>query len=176
MDNTFSYFRIKMAYKGINKEGGISSIKTEDLVMATCYSEAEKVAYTLAEGKDKFGKVDIEIVRTKINEIAYNTTFTTDKELMCGLVSYYFEEDADTGVGLYQVQLVYHEESKGGNPITTSSCIYIPAYSSSEAIKNIHEYLRNVGEQREYTIRNVKYDKAQSVMVTMEQHQTNIRE
>ena len=62
MSKDFNYFRIKMAYKGTNDLGAIVPIKSEDLVMATCYTEAEQIAYKLAEGKDEFGDVDIEIV------------------------------------------------------------------------------------------------------------------
>lgn len=37
MSKGFNYFRIKMAYKGTNDQGAIVTIKSEDLVMATCY-------------------------------------------------------------------------------------------------------------------------------------------
>lgn len=104
MSKDFNYFRIKMAYKGANDLGAIVPIKSEDLVMATCYTEAEQIAYKLAEGKDEFGDVDIEIVRTKISEVAYNDTFATDTELICGLISYFFEESEDTEVGLYCIK------------------------------------------------------------------------
>ena len=135
-----------------------------------------QIAYKLAEGKDEFGDVDIEIVRTKISEVAYNDTFATDTELICGLISYFFEESEDTEVGLYQVSLVYYDvDEKTGKTKSSNSTIYVPAYSSSEAIENIRTYLKRAGETREYTIRNVKYDKAQSVMVTPETHQNNIR-
>ena len=50
-----------MAYKGTNDLGAIVPIKSEDLVMATCYTEAEQIAYKLTEGKDEFGDVDVEI-------------------------------------------------------------------------------------------------------------------
>lgn len=86
MSKDFNYFRIKMAYKGTNDLGAIVPIKSEDLVMATCYTEAEQIAYKLTEGKDEFGDVDVEIVRTKISEVAYNDTFATDTELICGLI------------------------------------------------------------------------------------------
>lgn len=109
MSKDFNYFRIKMAYKGTNDLGAIVPIKSEDLVMATCYTEAEQIAYKLTEGKDEFGDVDVEIVRTKISEVAYNDTFATDTELICGLISYFFEESEDTEVGLYQVSLVYYD-------------------------------------------------------------------
>lgn len=92
MSKGFNYFRIKMAYKGTNDQGAIVTIKSEDLVMATCYTEAEQIAYKLAEGKDEFGEVDIEIVRTKIAEVAYNDTFVTDTELICGLISYFLRK------------------------------------------------------------------------------------
>lgn len=175
MSNSFNFYRIKMAYKGTNDLGAIVTVKTEDLVMASCYTEAEKIAFKLAEGKDEFGDVDYEIIRTKISEIAYNETFATDMQLTCGLVTYFFEESEETEVGLYQVNLVYYTlDEKTGKTKPQSETIFIPALSSSEAIKNIHSHLKQVGETRDYTIRNVKYDKAQSVMVTQETHQRNI--
>lgn len=168
------FFRIKMTFKDTNEIGAIVPVKTEDLVMATCYTEAEKIAYQLAEGKDQFGDVDIEIVRTKISEIAYNDTFAVDETLICGLISYFFEESEDTEVGLYQVNLTYYfADEKTGKTKTEKATIYVPAKSSSQAISNIASYLSQVGESREYVIRNVKYDKAQSVMVTPETHKHN---
>lgn len=174
MSKDFKYFRIKMSYQGTDATGAIVPIKTEDIVMAVCYSDAEAIAYKLAEGKNEYGEVDIEIVKTKISEIAYNDTFAIDTELIGGLISYYFEESEDTEVGLYQVSLVYFNlDEKTGKIKNEKSTIYVPAYSSSEAIENVRDYLKQVGETREYTIRNVKYDKAQSVMVTPETHKNN---
>ncbi|MCS2981808.1 DUF4494 domain-containing protein [Bacteroides xylanisolvens] len=40
-----------MAYKGTNDLGAIVPIKSEDLVMATCYTEAEQIAYKLTGRK-----------------------------------------------------------------------------------------------------------------------------
>lgn len=175
MENGFNFYRIKMAYKETNDLGAIVNVKTEDLVMASCYTEAEKIAYKLAEGKDEFGGVDYEIVRTKISEIAYNDTFATDTQLTCGLVTYFFEEEEETEVGLYQVNLVYYAiDEKTGKTKPQNETIFIPALSSSEVVNNIHSHLKQVGETRDYTIRNVKYDKAQSVMVTPDTHQKNI--
>lgn len=101
----------------------------------------------LTEGKDEFGDVDVEIVRTKISEVAYNDTFATDTELICGLISYFFEESEDTEVGLYQVSLVYYDvDEKTGKTKSSNSTIYVPAYSSSEAIENIRTYLKRAGK------------------------------
>lgn len=91
MSKDFKYFRIKMSYQGTDATGAIVPIKTEDIVMAVCYSDAEAIAYKLAEGKNEYGEVDIEIVKTKISEIAYNDTFATDTELIGGLISYYLK-------------------------------------------------------------------------------------
>lgn len=176
MSSGFDFYRIKMAYQGTDDQGAVVLFKTEDLVMATCYSETEKIAFKLSEGKDEFGKVEYEILKTKISEVVYNNTFVTDTELTCGLVTYYFEEDDNTEVGLYAVSVVYREiNEKTGKERKTSETIYVPAYSSKEAIDNTNAYLKQVGETRDWTIPNVKYDKAQSVLVTVEQHQNNIR-
>ena len=99
MSKDFEFYRIKMAYKAEDANGAIALMKTEDLVMATCYTEAETIAYKLMEGKDQFGEVSYEIVKTKISEVLYNETFATDEELICGLFTYYFEEPEDTEVG-----------------------------------------------------------------------------
>lgn len=176
MNTSFNFYRIKMAYKDTDELGAIVNVKTEDLAMTTCYADAENIAYKLAEGKNEFGDVDYEIIRTKISEIVYNDTFATDTETVCGLIAYYFEEGQETEVGLYQVNLVYYDmDEKTGKTKKQNSTIFVPAHSSSEAINNTHAYLKRVGESREYTIRNVKYDKAQSVMVTPETHQFNIQ-
>lgn len=176
MTKGMNYFRIKMSYTDENEMGALVPFKTEDLVMAACYSDAESIACKLAEGKDRHGDVEFEIIKTKITELAYNDTFTVDTELIGGLISYFFEEAESTEVGLYQVQLVYYNlDEKTGKVKKENSTIYIPAYSSSKAIENTHAYLKRVGETREYTIRNVKYDKAQSVMVTPEIHQSNVQ-
>lgn len=172
MNKGTMFFRIKETYKDANEQGAIVTFKTEDLAMATCYTEAEKIADELAQGKNKFGDVDIEIVRTKIPNVVFNDTFAVDTDPICGLVSYYFEEADDTEVALYQVNLVYYDiNEKTGKVKKQNDTIYIPAVSSSDAIDNVKAYLRKCGEQRDYAIRNVKYDKAQSVMVTRETYE-----
>lgn len=170
------YYRIKLSYKGTDAMGAIVNKRMECLAIACCYTDAEEIAVTLAQDKSKYGSVDIEIIRTKINEIAYNDTFMVDTEEVCGLTVYYFEESDDTEVGLYQVSLIYQNiDEKSGKTKNENSSIYVPAYSSSEAIVNVKNYLKHVGETREFTIRNVKYDKAELVLVTSQMHQNNIK-
>lgn len=171
-----NYYRIKLAYKGMDEKGFITSIKSEDLVMATCYTEAEQVAYKLAEGKDEYGNVEIEIIKTKINEVVFNNAFSVAKELTHGLITYYFKESENSEVGLYAVTIVYYETNEtNGKDKQTKEIIFIPASSSKEAIDNIHATLKKLGESRDWVIRNIKYDKAQSVLVTPETHQNNLQ-
>lgn len=167
MNKGFSYFRVKTSYKGENTMGAIENIKSEDLVMAANYTEAEKLAYMLLEDLNTYNDdAEIEIVKTKISEIIFNDTFAVEKEWRRGLNQYYFEESEDTEVGLYQVSVVFTIiDEKTGKQKNETETIYTPAYSSSKAIINVHEYLKEVGETRDYIIRNVKYDKAQSVIV-----------
>lgn len=73
MSKDFKYFRIKMSYQGTDATGAIVPIKTEDIVMAVCYSDAEAIAYKLAEGKNEYGEVDIEIVKPKSQKLLITT-------------------------------------------------------------------------------------------------------
>lgn len=176
MNKGFDFYRIKMAFKAEAENGAIVPVKTEDLVMATCYTEAEKIAYKLMEDKDQFGEVSYEIIKTKISDVLYNETFETDHELVCGLVSYYFEEPEDTEVGLYAVSAIINfMDEKTGELKPLKKTIYLPAESPRQAIVNATAYIDNIFDTADsYTIRNVKYDKAQSVMVTQEVHKANV--
>lgn len=174
MNKEFNFYRIKMTYKGEASDGAIVPIKTEDLVMATCYTEAEQIAIRLMEGKDRFGDVSYEIVKTKIDKVYFNDTFHIDENLVCGLITYYFEEDLDTEVGLYAVDaIVYVVDEKTGKTKANKVVIYVPARYSSEAIKDAKAIIGNDYTGCDYCVRNVKYDKAQSVMVTPETHKSN---
>lgn len=176
MNTGFDFYRIKMAYRAEAENGAIVPVKTEDLVMATCYSEAESIAYKLMEGKDQFGEVGYEIIKTKIGSVLYNDTFQTDENLICGLISYYFEEPEDTEVGLYAVSAVINfMDEKTGKIKPQKETIYLPAQSPRQAIVDATEFIDDAYPSAEsYTIRNVKYDKAQSVMVTPDTHKANV--
>lgn len=174
MGKNFNFYRIKMAFKDEANDGAIIPVKTEDLVMATCYSEAEQIAYRLMEGKDRFSDVTYEICKTKIDKVYFNDTFSVDNNLICGLVSYYFKEDLDTEVGLYSVDaVVYVADEKTGKTKAVKVVTYIPASFPSEAIRDTKKIIGDEYQNCDYCVRSVKYDKAQSVMVTPETHQSN---
>lgn len=43
MSKETEFYRIKMTYQGEKEDGGIDTIKSEDLVMASNYTDAEKL-------------------------------------------------------------------------------------------------------------------------------------
>ena len=173
MEKSFQIFRIKSSYQGEDENGGINQIKVEDLVMATNYSEAEKLAYALYGDEKNFS---YEIVKTKLSQVVYNSTFSVDERLILGLFTYYFEEDENTGVGIYAVTVVYSDFDEKGRLKKTKETIFLPAKSSSDAITATKSYLVKIGEQKQYIIRDVKFDQAESVLVTKETYERDVNE
>lgn len=116
MGKDSEFYRIKMTYQGEKEDGGLDTIKSEDLVMAVNYTDAEKIAFKLMEDKaiDDMESVKYEIIKTKITDVIYNNTFVTDVNLIGGLFIYYFEEGESTEVGLYSVQVIYIELKENG--------------------------------------------------------------
>ena len=102
MENGFDYYRIKTEWISEREGGALAKVKTEELVYASSYTEAEKVAYALAEDENRtqFGSISIDITKTKITELVYNDTLEQSADLVSGLICNYFSEGEDTGVGL----------------------------------------------------------------------------
>ena len=176
MGKDSEFYRIKMTYQGEKEDGGLDTIKSEDLVMAVNYTDAEKIAFKLMEDKaiDDMESVKYEIIKTKITDVIYNNTFVTDVNLIGGLFMYYFEEGESTEVGLYSVQVIYIELKENGKEKRSTETLYIPATTPQEAASLVNSYLKDVGETRNWIIRNVKFDKAQTVLVTKEKHQKDV--
>lgn len=164
-----------MAYMAEAEDGSIVSVKSEDLVMATCYTDAETIAMELMKGKDTFGEAAYEIVKTKITTLLYNKTLSVDQNLVHGLVTYYFEEGEESEVGLYAVSAVIGiEDEKTGKVKFGKVTVHVPAGSPGEAVKHASAYIDNAYMYVSVSIRNVKYDKAQSILVTTLTHQGNV--
>lgn len=167
------FFRIKTSYTDENAKGALVQVKNECLVMASTYTDAEKIAYSLLEGKDHFGSTDYEIIKTKIAEMLYNSAFVYDTTLNNGLVTYYFEEDEQSEVGVYAVKVRLTEDLENGKSKDTNEVIYTPAVSAVDAIEFVKAYLKDV-ETRSFIVRDAKFDKSSSVMVTPNQHTSNL--
>lgn len=173
MKEQFNYYRIKLSFLAEAEDGALVQAKTEDLAMATCYAEAEKIAYKLMEGNDQLGDVKYEVLKSKVTNILFNDTLKKSNSLTCGLMTLYFDEPADTEVGLYNVSAIITAIKANGKANHQKETIYIPATSPKEAIKYASTYLeQNFKDAESYTIRNVKYDMAQSIMITPETYKT----
>lgn len=167
MKEDFNYYRVKTEWVAENNDGGISKRKTEELVLAANYTEAEKVAYLIAESQERCkleSSITIDIVKTKIKEMLYNSTLQHDNVMIGGLVHNYFEESDDTGVGLYSVKVVYFEvDEKTGKERHPNETIYTPATSATDAIDFVKKYLNDV-ETRDFIVRDAKFDKAEAIL------------
>ena len=132
MQTGFDFYRIKTEWTSEREGGALAKTKTEELVYASSYSEAEKVAYALAENQNRtqFGSISIEILKTKITELVYNNVLTQDTELTAGLVCNFFEEAVDTEVGLYCVKVMYMVVDEK----TGKLYIYPPSYSDENSV------------------------------------------
>ena len=167
MENGFDYYRIKTEWISEREGGALAKVKTEELVYASSYTEAEKVAYALAEDENRtqFGSISIDITKTKITELVYNDTLEQSADLVSGLICNYFSEGEDTGVGLYCVKVMYIElDEKSGKERRSNENIYMPATSNVEAVQLVYDYLKRVGEMRSYVVRDAKFDKAEAIL------------
>lgn len=168
MKESFSYYRVKTDWTKEMPDGSLQKQKTEELVYASSYTEAEKVAYSLIEqyNREKLETIsDIEITKTKIYDLIINTTLDHDKELVNGLVYNFFNEDNSNGTGMYAVKVVYiMTDEKSGKKKCQQGVVYTPATSPADAIDFVTEWLHDV-ETRDFVIRDAKFDKAEAILL-----------
>ena len=116
LGNSHGFYRLKSSYCSENEDSGeIERIKKEELIMAIGYTDAESIAFKLMElyERNKFDNYNYEIVKAKIEELVFNDSVRVSQELTQGLIEYYFEEDEESGVGLYAVKVEFQNESEG---------------------------------------------------------------
>ena len=85
---------------------------------------------------------------------------------------YFFSEGEDEAA-LFAVNVKYTEISDNGKEKSKKENIYVAASSPKEAYDFVSKYLAKV-ETRDWAIRDVKFDKASSVLVTEEMHKNNL--
>lgn len=169
MKTGFDYYRIKMAWTDELEDGSLSKIKTEDLVYASSYTEAEKIAYALIEDQQRTrhsDDVQMEIIKTKITEMLFNNILEHDNELVGGMVyNYLTSEQVDQeSVGIYAVKvMIITIDEKTAKEKRTHETIYTPASSNTNAAERVR---KSMGVQ-DYVIRDIKFDKAESILWPM---------
>jgi hypothetical protein len=179
MEENFDYYRIKTEWTAEREDGGLAKTKTEELVYASSYTEAEKVAYELAENQNRseFKSVGIEIIKTRITELLYNDNLIQDKALVSGLICNYFQETEDTGMGLYAVKIMYITmDEKTGKEKRSSETIHVPAPTNTEAAMYVQTYLKHIGEARDFIVRDTKFDKAEAILWPSDVYQNKLNQ
>lgn len=165
MNEGFDYFRIKMAWNAEQEDGSLAKVKTEDLVYASSYTEAEKIAYALIEDQQrtKNGDVSFEILKTKISELLYNDNLLHDSDLVGGMVYNYLDPEADENIGIYAVKvMLVTVDERTAKEKRTYETLYTPASSNTDAADRISKHLNK--SMSDFVIRDIKFDKAESIL------------
>lgn len=174
MNNGMDFYRLRFEYTGEDSEGKLITKKEENLVVAVNYADAEAIAYEImadASMTQFDDNVKYEIIKTKISELLFTNVFCTDEDFKDKFVLYYLEEE-ESESGLFAVKVLYTEINDKGKSKNQKEDIYVAASDPKEAFIFVHQYLKNV-ETRDWSIRDVKFDKASSVLVTAEMHKSN---
>lgn len=178
MKEGFNYFRIKTEWVSEAEDGALGKVKTEELVLASNYTEAEKVAYAIAEkgNRSQHSSIVIDITKTKINELLFNNVLASENSMTVGFICNYFEEGEDSGVGLYGVKVVYYEtDEKTGKTKPSSETVYVPACSNTDAAHFVLAWLKGF-EMRDYVIRDIKFDKAEAIFWPSDVQKDKVRQ
>lgn len=169
------FYRIKTEWTRERENGELAKVKTEELVMATSYTEAEKVAYAIAEDQQRtrYGSMNIEIIKTKISDVLFNDILAQDSEAVCGLICNYFEESEESGVGLYNIKAIFFTlDEKSGKTKRSTQTFFVPATSNTDATKRVEAELNRT--MSDYVIRDTKFDKAEAIYWPADVHQNKV--
>lgn len=170
----FNYYRIKTNWLAEKEDGSLEKARTEELVFASSYTEAEILAHDLIEKyqRSKFGTPTFEIIKTKIDDLLYSEVLSVDDVMTSHHICCYFEEADNTGVGLYQVKVYYTwTDDNTGKEKHSTETIFIPAYSNTDATKLVLAFLEKSGETRDYIVRDTKFDKAEAIFWSQEHYE-----
>lgn len=174
-----NYYRLKTTMVAEKEDGAMEKMTVEELALVNNYTEAEALLYAIAEKhqRNKFGEISYDIVKTKIGDVLWNGSLTSDAELIQNLINVYFEEADDTGVGLYSVKVMFVEtDEKTAKEKRTQENIYVPAKSNQDASEAVEQWLRHIGDTRYHVVRDVRYDKAESIYWPADTYQYKLSE
>ena len=160
-----SYFRIKMSFSFKNDQGKTEKAKTEDIVYAVNYMDAEKVAYALIKDqhRDEVSEPEYEIQKTKIADLHPSKLLIVDHDTtLAGLVYASFDNGEYSCDGLYQVK-VNHEDGldKDGEPTFKNETVWVIGKSSDHTTELAMARFDGCSPK----IKEVKFDKAESIIV-----------
>lgn len=173
MNTVQEFYRLRFEYMGEDSEGKLVTKKEDDLVVAVNYTDAEALAFEMMEEMKQYNdSVKYEIVKAKVPELLFTNVFSVDKEYKENYVLYFFSEEEDDAA-LFAVNVKYTETGENGKEKSKKENIYVAASSAKEAYDFVFKYLSKV-ETRDWSIRDVKFDKASSVLVTEEMYKNDL--
>ncbi len=176
LNSELNFFRIKTEWTKECETGELAKVKTEELVMAANYTDAEKVAYAIAEdqSRTRFGSMNIEIIKTKIADVIFNDIFVQDEQTLCGLICNFFEESEESGVGLYMVKvIIFTVDEKTGKTKRSTQTVFVPAKSNADATQRVESYMKD--SMLDFVIRDTRFDKAEAIYWPTDVHQKKVR-
>lgn len=173
-EKALHYFRVKTECTVELPNGALAKKKIEELVLAANYTEAETITHALvsALNRAQFGSVSYEIVKTKISDVLYNDILAQE-ETVQGFCCNYFEEDENSGVGLYVVKVMFITiDEKTAKEKKSIEDFYVPALSNADANDKISNYLGKT--MSDFVIRDAKFDKAEAIYWPLDVHNNKV--
>lgn len=168
-------FKIKTTWlKETPESGAAAKVKTEELVEATSFTEAEKVAYAIAEREGRMyldDEVDINIQRVDGFTLLYQPVMERDEELVENLVCLYFDIDKGDEVGLYNVKVVTSEIDEKCKVKQYTHNLLVPASSNGEASKLAKLHAKKYMASPDAIVKDVKFNNASALYLTQGTYQ-----
>lgn len=160
-------YRLKFAYKGVEDDGSVKLFKVECLAECTSYTEAEKVAYAIAdrENMSRFDDYTYEIIKTKLTtgQIVDNGTLEHSQTLVCGLTEHFFRGDYD-GMFLIKAKSECVDEKGKTKGVTDEYLVCDKTIVS--AINCIKQHLQSIAPASTTTVLSSKLDMADKLLVS----------
>ena len=165
-------FKVKFAFVEPNDKGKMKKSKLEIIAQCETYTDAEKLCYKVAEDYEmgKYEPFTYEIVRLKFttHDVLYNNSIAYDKNLICGLVQNYFENEIEN---FFIVNVtIFGDEESNSKDAKMQFCV--PAVDAVSAINYVINRMAGNNYRRdEYDITNVKVDGASEAYFTPQTHE-----
>ncbi len=173
-EKDLNYFRVKTECTVELSDGALAKKKIEELILATSYTEAEMLVNEIISSlnRTQFGSVNYEIIKTKISDVLFNDTLVQEQTVK-GFYCNYFEEDENTGVGLYMVKVMFLTlDERTGKEKKTIEDFYVPALSNADANDKINTHLKKT--MSDFVIRDTKFDKAEAIYWPLDVHKRKV--
>ena len=164
-----NFFRLKTNWVCEDEEGNLVKTKTEELVEADTYTEAETIECTINTkmGREKIEPATYEIVKAKIDNMLYNSILSKNDDMTCKHIETFFDEKEETGMGMYSVKACFFETDEKGKEKKRIESYHVPAHSNTDATMHVKSYVEwKYTFSPSFVIKEVKFDKAEAVYWT----------